>query len=285
MERIRPLRMFEPTSLIEAMELLSAHAPHSRILAGGTDVVVQLRRLGTHDAVLVNLKHIPELTGVRQLPNGWLQIGALTTVSELESPHGPALAALTEACHVLGPRSVRNLATIGGNICRASPASDLCSPLIVLGARLVIAGKEGERCMPVEHFFKAPGKNALLPDEILTAIHLPPQEFSCGAYRKSGRTCGSDCAQAGAAVLVQLEAGTIARARICLTAVGPTPLRATAAETLLCGHAPTPERLRNVADRAAEEARPITDFRASAAYRRDLIRTLVVDALRAATSR
>ena len=281
MQRIRPLGYTEPRTLQEASALLLEHEG-AVVFAGGTDLMVALRRKKSENAFLVNIKHIPGLSGIRRNADGSFDIGALTTVSELEYLDIPELGALTAASAGLGSRSVRNRATIGGNVGRASPASDLASPLIVLEA---VAAVHGTRSVPLSRLFLGPGKSDLRPGEILTAIHIPAQNGSRGWYAKRGRTCGCDCAQAGVAVQLLLDGGIIRKAKIALTAVAPVPLPAPLAEAVLEGGRVGPELFAKAAEQAAAEARPLTDFRASADYRRVLVRALALQSLAAASRR
>lgn len=284
MQLIRPLGYTEPRTLQEASALLLEHEG-AVVFAGGTDLMVALRRKKSENAFLVNIKHIPGLSGIRRNADGSFDIGALTTVSELEYLDIPELGALTAASAGLGSRSVRNRATIGGNVGRASPASDLASPLIVLEAVAAVHGPDGTRSVPLSRLFLGPGKSDLRPGEILTAIHIPAQNGSRGWYAKRGRTCGCDCAQAGVAVQLLLDGGIIRKAKIALTAVAPVPLPAPLAEAVLEGGRVGPELFAKAAEQAAAEARPLTDFRASADYRRVLVRALALQSLAAASRR
>lgn len=284
MQRIRPLGYTEPRTLQEASALLLKHEG-AAIFAGGTDLIVSLRRKKPENVFLVNIKHIPGLSGVRRNADGGFDIGALTTVSELEYLNAPELGALTAASAGLGSRSVRNRATIGGNVGRASPASDLASPLIVLEAVAAVHGPDGTRSIPLSRFFLGPGKSDLRPGEILTSIHIPPQNGSRGWYAKRGRTCGCDCAQAGVAVQLHLDGDIIRKAKVALTAVAPVPLPAPLTEAVLDGGRVGPELFAQAAKQAVAEARPLTDFRSSADYRRVLVRSLTLQSLAAASRR
>ncbi len=279
MQRIRPFGYHEPSTLREAAELLLAYRENARILAGGTDLLVLMRRLKVANAVLINIKRIPGLEGVTRHDDGRVEIGALTTVNILESLPHPGCAVLRAASRVLGTRSVRNRATIGGNVGRASPASDLSSPLITLNAEACVYGPLGERLVPMSRLFLGPGRPDLGVGELITGFRIPAQPEARGWYLKAGRTCGSDCAQAGVAVQLHLDGYHIREARVSLTAVGPTPLPAPQTEAVLRGALAGPEVFAQAALVAADEARPLTDFRASADYRRVLIKTLTVAAL------
>lgn len=284
MQRIRPLGYTEPRTLQEASALLLEHEG-AAIFAGGTDLIVSLRRKKPENVFLVNIKHIPNLSGVHRNADGSFDIGALTTVSELEYLDAPELGALIAASAGLGSRSVRNRATIGGNVGRASPASDLASPLIVLEAVAAAHGPDGTRSIPLSRFFLGPGKSALRPGEILTSIHIPPQNGSRGWYAKQGRTRGCDCAQAGVAVQLHLDGDVIRKAKVALTAVAPVPLPAPLTEAALDGGRVSPDLFAQAAEQAVTEALPLTDFRSSADYRRVLVRSLTLQSLAAASRR
>ncbi len=282
MQHIRPINYEEPRSLPEACACLGTEG--ALPLAGGTDLTVMLRRNGRDGLTLVNLKKIPGLTGVSRLPWGGIQVGALTTVADMAAfAAGPELAALGMGCAALGTPGVRNLATVGGNVGRASPASDVLPGLLVLEARTVLAGPEGERVCALEDLLAGPGRLHLRPGEFLTALLILPQKGGTGAYFKAGRVRGADCALAGAAVHLCLENGRIHKARVALAAVGPTPLRARRAEEVLEGQVPSEKLFVSAGAAAAGEARPITDLRGGAEYKKDLIRSLTIRALRRAT--
>ena len=272
------LEMLEPRTVEEAVTALSrrrAAVP----LAGGTDLLPALRRELARPHLLVNLKHIPGLAGVRRVRGG-VWIGALTTVAELLC--SPLLAArfpvLVEAARDFGSPQIRTMATLGGNLCSAIPSADLPLPLLVLDARLQVTGPEGEREISVSEFFRGVGKTALGRGEILTAITLPRPPVHSGAacVRLTGRKA-MDLATAAAAASITLKPDGVTgrHVRIALGAVGPTPRRAFLAEALLEGGPITPDLIAEASGVAARECQPITDFRASAEYRREMIEVLV----------
>ncbi len=283
MQRIKPLAGYaEPATLEEAAQLLYEQGGKARVLAGGTDLIVTARRKDLGGLFLVNIKKIAGLSGVVCHADGSFDIGALTTVSELEALPQSGLRVLRSASASLGSRSVRNRATIGGNIGRASPASDLACPLIVLDATVRLFGTKGMRSVPAAAFFLGPGRADLRPGEIIRSIHIPPQGSASGWYAKRGRTGGCDCAQAGIAVQLRIEDGIIKKAGLALSAVAPTPLPAANAARMLTGQRIGKELFERAAKAAAEDAQPITDFRASAGYRRILVQSLAFETLTAA---
>jgi carbon-monoxide dehydrogenase medium subunit len=229
----------------------------------------------------VNLKRIPGLRDISL--NGELRLGALATLNDLiRSPiireHFPVLA--YTASKMAGVQ-VRNLATVGGNLCNASPAADTAPPLIALNARAVIVGKNGERVVPLEEFFVGVGKSVLAPDEILREI-LVPRLFppTHASYLKLEHRAAMDIAIVGVAVFVKPAVASGKQAvmgedvRIVLGAVAPTPMRAKQAEEILRGKELTEERIREAARLAAGEAKPIDDVRGSAWYRREMVEVL-----------
>ena len=288
MKRLRPFILHQPSSVREAVELLGAGAGEPRVLAGGTDLLVDMKLVRVRPTAVINLKRIDGLDRIEHVEGG-IRIGSLARVSALES--SPLVrarcGALWQASRVLASRPVRNLATIGGNLGRASPASDLAPPLIVHGATIQVEGLEGKRPVPIEQFHVGPGVSCLAPHEIITSVFLPDSPARTGsAYRKLGkRGGGSDIALVGVAVSVLLDdGGRVADARIALASVAPTPLRARAAEDGLRGRMPSEESLAAAAEAAAEETRPISDVRASSSYRKSLARVLTLRTLRDALS-
>lgn len=284
MNRLRPFTLHQPTSVEEAVQLLAAADGSARLLAGGTDLLIDMKLGRARPPELVNLKRIPGLDGIEPVAGG-ARIGALARVSAIAAS---ALVrerwpALWQASGHLGSQPVRNLATIGGNLGRGSPAGDMTPPLIVHGALVEVAGRAGTRTLPVEDLHVGPGVTCLAADEIITAVVLPdPGPGTGSAYRKLGKRGGGwDIALVGVAAGIVLgAAGDVTDARIALASVAPTTLRARAAEAVLIGSAPSEERLAQAAAAAAEEARPISDVRATAAYRRSLVRVMALRALR-----
>ena len=284
MKRLRPFALYQPTSVREAVELLAAQGGEARVLAGGTDLLVDMKLGRVRPPAVINLKRIKGLDRIDRVEGG-IRIGSLVPISAIESS---ALVqrkhnALWQASRVLATQPVRNLATIGGNLGRASPASDMAPPLIIHGSLIEIEGVKGSRLVPAEAFHSGPGASCLTPDEIITSVLLPePTGRTGSAYRKLGKRGGGwDIALVGVGVGIRLDkTGEIADARIVLASVGPTPLRALTAEAGLRGAVPTEESLAEAAQTAAAETRPITDLRATASYRRSLARVLTLRTLR-----
>jgi CO/xanthine dehydrogenase FAD-binding subunit len=275
-----------PRSLAEALEML-VDRPEAIPLAGGTDLLVQVKEGGRRVKALLSLKRLPELR--QHAHSGALTLGSTVTVGRIaaDSQIRQAYAALAIGAGLIGSVQIRNLATLGGNLCNASPSADTAPPLLVLGAQAVIASAQGERTIPLEEFFEGPRRTALQAGELLKAIIVPqPAEHSGSFYLRHTPRARMDLAVVDVAAAVTVEAdGAIVDARLALGAVAPVPLRARQAEALLAGQVPTDELWREVGAMAAREAEPIDDQRASAEYRRHLVDVLTRRALRSALSR
>lgn len=272
----------EPSTLDEAVALLGRHGDLAHVLAGGTDLLVEIKEHLRRPQYVVDIKRIPGMDELSYDPREGLRIGALVTTRALEvmpeiRRHYPGL---WQALRELGSIQVRNRATLAGNICRASPSADTLPPLIADGARVRCYGGEGARELPLEDFFTGPGRTRLRPDELLTEIIVPPPPARCGkAYIKHGRRKAMELATVGVAVCVALENGRFREVRVCLGAVAATPIRARSAEVLLAGQAPDAARLAEAARAARDESRPISNVRGSAAYRREMVEVLTRRAL------
>ena len=275
-----------PGSLAEALEMMS-HRPEAVPLAGGTDLLVQVKEGSRSVETLLSLRRVPEVHGWTH--NGALAFGSAVTVARIAADRRirEDYTALSMGAGLIGSVQIRNVATVGGNLCNAAPSADTAPPLLVLGAQAVIAGAQGERTVPLEAFFLGPGQTALRTGELLKEIVVPrPPQRTGSFYVRHTPRARMDLAVAGVAAAVTLESdGTIAAARLALGAVAPVPMRATAAEALLSGRAPTDDLLREAGAAAAQEARPIDDLRASAEYRRHLVDVLARRALRGALTR
>lgn len=273
---------FEPSTLDEAVALLGRHGEKAQVLAGGTDLLVEIREHLRRPRYVVNIKRIPGMDGLSFDAREGLRVGALVTTRTLEvmdevRRHYPGLA---QALRELGSIQVRNRATLAGNICRASPSADTLPPLIADGARVRLYGGAGTRELLLQEFFTGPGRTQLRPDELLTEIVVPPPPPRCGkVYIKHGRRKAMELATVGVAVSATLANGRFGEVRICLGAVAPTPIRAWKAEALLAGHAPDSASIAEAARAAGEESRPISNVRGSAEYRREMVGVLTRRAL------
>ncbi len=217
-----------------------------------------------------------------------MRLGGTVTLARLLDwhPGGPVEALLRPMAAKFAGPLIRNLATVGGNLCDASPAADLSPPLLVLEGRVRLESVRGSRRLPLEEFFLGVRKTARRSDELLTAIEIPRGRPGARCfYYKLGKRKADAISIVSVAILLELELGEIRDARIALGAVAPMAMRATKAEALLKGNRPTESVLRAAASTAAAEARPVDDFRAGARYRRDMIETLVLRGLRQMTAR
>lgn len=276
---MRRFEYFEPGTLAEAASLLKENG--AQALAGGTDLLVELKEQLRRAERVVNIKKIRGIGGLSCDAREGLRLGALATAREVEVSDFATrnYPNLVQAARELGSIQVRNRATIVGNICRASPSADTAPPLIADGARVKIYGPNGERAVALEDFFTGPGKTALAPGELVTEIVVPPPAPRTGkVYIKHGRRKAMELATVGVAVTLTLNADV----KIVLGAVAPTPMRAKSAEALLRGKELNDALIEQAAEAAMRESRPISNVRASAEYRREMVRVLTRRALRQA---
>jgi len=270
--------LLRPQTLSEALGLLAERAPDVRPLAGGTNVVVELRD-GVHPCkALMDLSRLKELRGLER-QDGWMVIGGGTTLTEvlthpLVAQHG---AVLKEAAALFANPLVRNRATVAGNLVDASPAADAAPPLLALGAEVELVSTKGPRWVALEDFMVGVRQTLRRPDELLRSVRWPvPSARSAGAYAKVGLRKADAISLLSAAVMLERgEGGQCSLARIALGAVAPRPFRARAAEQALAGKALTADVIGEAARLAAEAARPIDDIRARAAYRRRVTEVVV----------
>jgi carbon-monoxide dehydrogenase medium subunit len=281
-----------PKSLREACALLDEYGAKAKLLAGGTDLLVNLKHKKLAPEQVISLNRIKGLDEAAAKKGKGISIGPLATaayLAENELAQG-LLQVLAEGAGRIGSPLIRNRATIGGNIVTARPASDLAPPLMVLGALLILKGKDGERELAVEKFFKGPGKTSIKPKEILSRIFIPePDGPGAGAYLKLGSRKALEISLVNVASFIEVGADlSIKQARIALGAVAPVPVRAKTAEKFLKGKKPQGENdplFREAARAAVQDASPITDHRGSAEYRQALIEILTARTLQSAYSR
>jgi carbon-monoxide dehydrogenase medium subunit len=269
---------FAPKSVSEALSLLARYGEHAKVIAGGTDVMVDIK-YKEEPGCLVNIKRIPGIGSIRE-NGGGLRIGPLVTIRDIETSKlaRERLPLLWESCHQFASLQIRNTATIGGNICRASPSGETLAPLLALDAKARLAFSDGERTEALSSFFHGPGKTSLGSEGILTEIEVPyPANGSRGVYLKHAVRGAMDIAMVGVAVLVTPDAAknNIQDARIGLGAVAPTPIRAAKTEALLRGKPLTASLLKEAAALTASESSPISDQRSSGEYRRWIVEALV----------
>ena len=271
------MEYFEPKSISEALSVLVKHGAEAKVIAGGTDVMVDIK-FKEEPGSLVNIKKLPGMSGIKE-NGGSLRIGVLATIRDLETNAlvREKLPVLWEAAHQFASLQVRNTATIGGNICRASPSGETLAPLLVLEATGKCAFSDGEKSQPFTSFFQGPGKSVLGAKGLLTEIDVPyPAAGSKSVYLKHAVRGAMDIAMVGVAVLITPDPGknNMQDVRIGLGAVAPTPIRAPKTEALLRGKPLTAALLKEAAALAASESSPISDQRSSGEYRRWIVEAL-----------
>jgi len=290
---IRRLPKFEyhlATSVAEALDLLSQHVKTSEIFAGGTDLLVSMKKREVAPEHLINIKGIKELKEIHFDDKEGLKIGALVTIGELERSEivKEKFCILWDAVNVMAAPQVRNLGTIGGNLCSAVPSADTAPPLIALGASVQLSGKNVDRMVLVEDFFDGPGKSVLKHDEILTEVVIPnTSKNSGGAYFKLMRRNAMDLAIVGAAVSLRLDEDkkVCREAKIALGAVAPIPIRALRAQEILMNKEIDEDVAEEAGRVASQEALPIGDIRATESYRRAMVGVLTKRAIMEAYKR
>ena len=268
---------FEPKTLREAVSLLARYGEKAKVIAGGTDVLVDMK-FKEEPLCLVNIKRIPGMSYIRE-EKGSLRIGALTPIREIETSPlvRQKLPLLWESAHQFASLQIRNTATIGGNVCRASPSGETLAPLLVLEAIAIARFSKGEKQLPFTELFLGPGQTLLGAKGLLREIEVPlPSKESRGTYLKHAVRGAMDIAMVGVAVLVTPDGGgkKARDVRIGLGAVAPTPIRAKRAEKALRGKTMARALVEEAARIAASESSPISDQRSSAEYRRWIVETL-----------
>ena len=272
----------QPQSLKEAYSLMDKAAGSAKYIAGGTDILWRIRQKAVVPDELISLRGIEGLRGIHH--NGGLFLGGMTLFRDIE--RDPAVArdypALEQAASLLATPQIRNMATIGGNLCNAAPSADAAPPLLVMGAVLVLEGPGGQREVPIEQFFKGPGQTVMNNNEVLTQIRIPKLEPHTGsAFLKVGRL-KQDIAVVNAAALVVMEGKICRKCRVAFGAVAPVPLRLKGAEKIVEGEEIGPALLDRVADMAEKEISPISDVRSTDEYRRVMSRILAKEAIKKA---
>jgi carbon-monoxide dehydrogenase medium subunit len=265
-----------PRSVDECVKALAAGGAGAKVVAGGTDLLPQMKNGVTKPQLVVDLSGIAALRAIEVDAKG-ARIGAAVSARQLErdSRLQSGYTALAESGALVGSIQVRNLATLGGNLCNAAPSADMAPPLLSLDAEAVIAGPKGQRRVPIASFFTGVRRTVLAPEELLVELFVPaPGPRSGGSYIRHTPRRELDIAVVGVASQVTLQNGKCTKARISLAAVAPTPVRATAAEQALEGQALTPAAIEQAAELAVGAAQPISDQRGSADFRRHLVRVL-----------
>ncbi len=299
---MKKFKYLKPKTLDEAIALLNQYGEKATLVAGGTDVIVMAKQKKMAPEVLISLREISGIDTIHE--DGALRLGPMVTHRAIERSEWirKEFSALADAVDWLGSIQIRNVATVGGNICTAAPSADTACPLLVLNAHLTVRGSDSERTIPIDQFFIGPGQTALSRGEILTGIEIPRLLPNTGsAYWKHQRRLALDLPILGVAVLISLDKATVTcsdllcttspistvlhqleedellckEVRIALGVVAPTPMRAKRAENLLRGKKISDELLEEVAEAAAKEAQPRDSIRGESWYRRDMVRVLV----------
>jgi len=275
---------YQPQSLRDAYSLMEKFKGRAKYIAGGTDIIVQMKQKAIQPDALISLKGIEALEGINH--NGGLSLGSMTLFRNIE--RDPAITsdypALAQASCVLANPQVRNTATIGGNLSNSAPSADSAPPLMVMEAKLIIEGPGGRREVPIEEFFTGPGQNCMEQTEVLTEIKVPEMVSYTGtAFQKIGRVA-QDIAVANAAALLVMEKKTCRKCVLAVGAVAPVPLRLKNIEKIIEGEEIGRELLDKVREMVQEEVSPITDVRSTEEYRRIVSGVLVKRAIMQALS-
>ena len=272
----------EPLTVDEACRILGELGQKAKLLAGGTDLIVNMKKKVLSPTHVVSLSGIADLKGLDSA-NGTVKLGACLTASEIAQSETiqKLFSALSKGAASLGSPLIRNLATVAGNLVSARPAADFPPPLLAYGARVVLVKSSGERVVPLADFFKGPGQTVMDPDELLTQIILAKPPAGSGAgYFKLGLRKTLEISLTNVAAYLSLDPdGTIKTARIFLGSVAPTPLRSPSAEKVLTGEKPGETLFERAGEAAAGDSKPIDDFRASAAYKKAMVAVLTKRAL------
>jgi carbon-monoxide dehydrogenase medium subunit len=277
---------FEPKTLEEACELLAKYGNNARVLAGGTDLLVKTKLRTVTLKQIVNIQRLSNLNYIKRNEKG-IRIGSLTTVREIKKSDviRKEYTALFEAAHSTGGVQIRNMATIGGNLCTASPSADVGCCLVALSAMLKFASLNGTRTCPIKGFFVGPGVTVLKADEILTEIQVPSLPPNTGtSFQKIGRV-SEDIAKVNAAAALTISKGMCKNISISIGSCAPTIIRAEKAERFLVGKELKEDVIEEAANIASGETNPITDVRSTTEYRKHLSKVLVSRAIQKAQER
>lgn len=276
----------EPSTLDETTRLMAELGRECRPIAGGTDLIVNMKKRTVAPEHVVSLARVADLKA-SSASESKVRLGACLTAAELSESREvrERLSALGAAAGWLGSPLIRNLATLAGNLVTARPAADLPPPLMAYGAKIVLRRRSGQREVPLDAFFRGPGDTLIEPDEVLTEVvveDLPP--VSGAGYLRLGVRKTLEICLVNAAAFISLDPsrGTIDAARIVLGAVAPTPIRAPSAEAVLIGERPAEGLFEEAGAAASRDSKPIDDFRGSAEYRRDMVKVLTKRALQTA---
>ncbi len=271
-----------PRSVEEALDLRTRYGDRARIIAGGTDVMVEVQRRHSSPDALIDITRLPGLGNIRLDSDGWIHMGALVTHNDVVASDlcRQRAFALTQACAEVGAPQIRNRGTVIGNVASASPANDTIPALSALGARVVTMNPNGGRRVPIDEFIVGPGRTVLEPDEIIVAATFPQlEDDQRSTFLKLGLRRAQAIAVTNVAVVLRWQDDLLTDARIALGSVAPTIVRASRTESALLGRPLTDETIRSATANLSDEVRPIDDIRGSADYRRYMAAILVRQAL------
>lgn len=273
---IPPFEYAAPRTIPELFDALDRHGAEAQVIAGGTDLLVGLKERILAPKVVVDLSRLRRELGGITVDAGVLRLGALASFSQIESSPlvGRYANALRQAAANVGTLQIRSIATLGGNLATASPAADSAPPLIALGATATLLSRSGQRKLPVQGVFMGPKRNGLRPGEIVSSVEIRADEETWSAWTRAAVRNENVLSTVSVAVASSVRDGRFGPSRVALGAVAPTPVLAEKASGAMTGSEATPEQAARVAALAVEDARPISDIRASAGYRKHLVSVL-----------
>ncbi|HWQ30308.1 MAG TPA: xanthine dehydrogenase FAD-binding subunit XdhB [Negativicutes bacterium] len=282
------VKIEKPETLEEALKMLSDN-PKLRIIAGGTDILIRMRSGAIEEVELLSLRSIPGLDEISILEDGTISIGAMATFTDLfrNETINKYVPVLAEAAVSMGGPQIRNMATVGGNICNGAVSADSATTLLAYDASLRLESVSGTRIVPLKEFYAGPGKVKLLPGEIMTSILISEEGYgkTSGCYIKYSTRKAMDIAMLGVSTVCRIENGKFSEVRLSLGVAAPTPIRCSEAEYYARGKAVTAETLKEIARYAVTASKARDSWRASKAYREHLIEVLTFRALKEAVCR
>lgn len=271
---LQDFKYYSPDSVMEVCQLLSKFGDSAKAYCGGTDILPKMKNGLLEPEVLISLKNIADLKKIEYVEGKGVVIGGACTHNDLVFSKllEKRYSAVSKAAETMAANQIRHMGTVAGNIASAVPSADIPPILITLNASLTLVGTQGERTLPLEEVFIGPGKTVLANDEIITEIIIPDQKYTGSGYYKFALRKSGALAVVGVAATINVEEDMIKDVKIALGAVSPTPVRAKEAEKFLIGKKISNELLEKAGSIASGECKPISDFRASAEYRTDLVR-------------
>ena len=283
--RLPEFQYLAPNTVDEVLSLLAKNNGQTRIMAGGTDLLNKMKKREDIPGSVIGLKNVSGLDSIHYDPVQGLSLGPLVTIHDVETSSiiQEKYPILAQAASTMASAQIRNLGTVVGNLCSAVPSADTAPGLLVLGANIKIASANAERTVAIEDFFTGPSQSIITKGELVVGIQVPnPPPRSGMVYIKHTVRAAMELAIVGVAVLLNEENGTCSNIRIALGAVAPTPIRAKKAESILKGKPFSTELIDQAAEAASDETKPLSDIRASATYRREMVNILLKRAINGA---